>query len=92
MNTIWVKSSLSFSNGNCVEVASLPGGAIGVRNSRDPRGPVLRFTPEEWGTFVGRVRLGNSTGPEGVRLIGGGPRAGSPAAPAAIPGARSDPE
>jgi len=68
MNTIWVKSSLSFSNGNCVEVASLPGGAIGVRNSRDPRGPVLRFTPEEWGIFVCRVRLGHSTGPEGVRL------------------------
>ena len=35
MNAIWVKSSLSFSNGNCVEVASLPGGEIGVRNSRD---------------------------------------------------------
>jgi len=58
MNTIWVKSSLSFSNGNCVEVASLAGGEIGVRNSRDPGGPVLRFTPREWGTFVGRARFG----------------------------------
>jgi len=59
MNTIWVKSSLSFSNGNCVEVASLAGGEVGVRNSRDPGGPVLRFTPGEWGTFVGRARLGD---------------------------------
>ena len=40
----WIKSSLSFANGNCVEVASLAGGEIGVRNSRDRGGPVLRFT------------------------------------------------
>ena len=58
MNAIWVKSSLSFSNGNCVEVAELPGGSVGVRNSRDPAGPVLRFTPDEWDAFVGGARLG----------------------------------
>ena len=54
---IWVKSSLSFSNGNCVEVASLPAG-IGVRNSRDAGGPVLEFTPDEWRAFLGGVRNG----------------------------------
>jgi hypothetical protein len=58
MNVIWVKSSLSFSNGNCVEVASLPGDEIGVRNSRHPDGPVLTFTPAEWDAFVGGARLG----------------------------------
>jgi hypothetical protein len=58
MNVIWVKSSLSFSNGNCIEVASLPGGEIGVRDGRDPDGPVLTFTPGEWDAFVGRARLG----------------------------------
>ena len=58
MNAIWVKSSLSFSNGNCVEIAELPGGSVGVRNSRDPAGPVLRFTPDEWDAFVGGARLG----------------------------------
>ena len=58
MNAIWVKSSLSFSNGNCVEVASLPGGEIGVRDGKDPDGPVLTFTPGQWGAFVGRARLG----------------------------------
>ena len=58
MNVIWVKSSLSFSNGNCVEVARLPGDEIGVRNSRDPDGPVLTFTPREWDAFIGRARLG----------------------------------
>ncbi len=54
----WVKSSLSFANGNCVEVAYLPGGGIGVRNSRDPGGPVLRFTPDEWRAFLGGARNG----------------------------------
>jgi len=54
----WVKSSLSFANGNCVEVASLSGGAIGVRNSRDSGGAVLSFTPDEWHAFLGGVRNG----------------------------------
>ncbi len=54
----WVKSSLSFSNSNCVEVADLPGGGIGVRDSKDPGGPVLRFTPGEWHAFLGGVRKG----------------------------------
>ena len=54
----WIKSSLSYANGNCVEVASLPGGTIGVRNSKDSTGPVLRFTPREWHAFLGGVRNG----------------------------------
>ena len=54
----WIKSSLSYANGNCVEVASLPGGTIGVRNSKDAAGPVLRFTPQEWHAFLGGVRNG----------------------------------
>ncbi len=54
----WVKSSLSFSNGDCVEVASLSGGGIGVRDSKDTEGPILRFTPDEWRAFIGGVRNG----------------------------------
>jgi hypothetical protein len=54
----WIKSSLSFSNGNCVEVASLSDGEIGVRDSKDSEGPVLRFTSDEWHAFVGGVRNG----------------------------------
>jgi hypothetical protein len=54
----WVKSSLSFANGDCVEVATLPDGGIGVRDSKDSAGPVLRFTPSEWRAFVGGVRNG----------------------------------
>jgi Domain of unknown function (DUF397) len=54
----WVKSSLSFVNGNCVEVAALPDGRIGVRHSRHTHGPVLRFTPGEWHAFLAGARNG----------------------------------
>ena len=54
----WTKSSLSFANGNCVEVASLPGDQIGIRDSKDANGPVLGFTPDEWNAFLGGVRNG----------------------------------
>jgi Domain of unknown function (DUF397) len=54
----WVKSSLSYANGNCVEVAGLPDAGVGVRNSRDPDGLVLQFTPDEWSAFLGGVRNG----------------------------------
>ena len=49
---------MSFANGNCVEVAGLSGGEVGVRNSRDAGGAVLRFTPDEWHAFIGGVRNG----------------------------------
>ena len=58
----WLKSSISYANGNCVEVASLPGGEIGVRNSRDSAGPVLKFTSEEWLAFLIGVRNGEFDG------------------------------
>jgi hypothetical protein len=54
----WVKSSFSFANGNCVEVANLPQGGIGVRDSKDTEGPILRFTPDEWNAVLGGVRNG----------------------------------
>jgi hypothetical protein len=56
--TRWIKSSLSFANGNCVEVASLPDEEVGVRDSKNTAGPVLRFTPAEWHAFIGGVRNG----------------------------------
>jgi hypothetical protein len=56
--SLWIKSSLSYAAGNCVEVASLAGGQIGIRNSRDTGGPVLAFTSDEWRAFLGGVRNG----------------------------------
>jgi hypothetical protein len=52
----WIKSSLSFSNGNCVEVARLSDGRVGVRHSQHSDGPVLRFTPGEWHAFLAGAR------------------------------------
>ncbi|MFH8637007.1 MULTISPECIES: DUF397 domain-containing protein [Streptomyces] len=49
---VWVKSSASIGNGNCVEVAALAGGGVAVRNSRFPDGPALVFTTAEIEAFV----------------------------------------
>ncbi|AKL69032.1 DUF397 domain-containing protein [Streptomyces goshikiensis] len=49
---VWVKSSASIGNGNCVEVAALDGGGVAVRNSRFPDGPALVFTTAEIEAFV----------------------------------------
>lgn len=57
-DVIWKKSARSGTNGNCVEVAALSGGHVGVRDSKDRSGPVLTFTPGEWSAFVAGVRDG----------------------------------
>jgi hypothetical protein len=54
----WAKSSLSMAQGHCVEVAGLTDDIIRVRDSKNPRGAVLSFTPAEWDAFVGGVHLG----------------------------------
>ncbi len=48
----WKKASASYANGDCVEVASLPDGRVGIRDSKDPDGPVLRFSAGEWLAFL----------------------------------------
>jgi Domain of unknown function (DUF397) len=55
----WRKSSYSTGNGGaCVEVASNLPGAVAVRDSKDPHGPALIFTPGEWRTFAAGVKSG----------------------------------
>ncbi|HEY2960056.1 MAG TPA: DUF397 domain-containing protein [Actinomycetota bacterium] len=51
---MWRKSTRSYTNG-CVEVAFVDG-QVAVRDSKDPSGPVLVFTPFEWTAFLGGVR------------------------------------
>jgi hypothetical protein len=54
---IWRKSSYSGNNGDCVEVATLPGG-VAVRDSKDREGVALVFTSSEWLAFLARARNG----------------------------------
>lgn len=53
----WKKSSRSGgSGGNCVEVAALAGGRVGVRDSKDTSIPALVFTPGAWDAFAKGVK------------------------------------
>jgi hypothetical protein len=54
----WLKSSLSHANGNCVEIADLSNGQVGMRDSKDVTGPMLDFPSEEWKAFLGGIRNG----------------------------------
>lgn len=66
----WRKSGRSTNGGDCVEVAVVPGDpAVAghkadadelylIRDSKDPDGPALAFTPSEWSAFVGGVKDG----------------------------------
>ncbi|WP_461007014.1 DUF397 domain-containing protein [Streptomyces capparidis] len=48
----WTKSSHSGSTGgDCLEVAAAQG-VVAVRDSKDPDGPALTFTPEAFAAFV----------------------------------------
>lgn len=54
----WHKSTFSGQGDNCVEVASLVNGGRAVRDSKNPQGPQLTFTPGEWDAFRRGVKAG----------------------------------
>ncbi len=51
----WRKSTYSNNGGNCVEIAPGPA-TIAVRDSADPAGPKLAFTPDQWKAFTTTVK------------------------------------
>ena len=56
---VWRKASYSNSQGgNCVEVTKLADGSWMVRDSKNPAGSMLHFTPGEWVAFTAGVKDG----------------------------------
>ncbi len=53
----WRTSSRSHGNGDCVEVAAA-GALVGVRDSKDPAGPVLVVDPTGWAAFLAGIQGG----------------------------------
>ncbi|MGJ6968950.1 DUF397 domain-containing protein [Streptosporangium sp. G11] len=51
-------STLSGPNNDCVEVATNLPGFIAVRDSKDPSGPMLTFSPTAWNDFLAGIRNG----------------------------------
>jgi hypothetical protein len=56
-NAVWRRSGDAQTDA-AVEVALLDGGNVAVRDSRQPNGDVLFFTPAEWDAFVGGAKDG----------------------------------
>ncbi|MBF5000457.1 DUF397 domain-containing protein [Nocardia sp. BSTN01] len=54
----WFTSSRTNGGRECVEVAFLDGGFVGVRDSKDRTRPPLVFTPGEWRAFIGGAKDG----------------------------------
>jgi hypothetical protein len=57
----WLKAHSSSANGHCVEIASATG-KIAIRDSKDPNGPILVYTPAEFRAFLDGARKGEFDG------------------------------
>jgi hypothetical protein len=62
VTSVWKKSSYSGAHGDCVEVRSPGEHAVAVRDSKDPLGPALAFTPQAWSAFLDVVVTGALAG------------------------------
>ena len=58
---MWIKSSYSYACGNCVEVQR-EGSSVSVRDCKDPSGPVLTFTLDQWKAFIAGCRASEFDG------------------------------
>ncbi|MFG3614401.1 DUF397 domain-containing protein [Nocardia sp. NPDC047654] len=57
-NAQWFKSSYSDGGEACVEIAWIDTRRVGVRDSKNPTGPALIFTPGQWDAFTACVAGG----------------------------------
>ncbi|MBG0857381.1 DUF397 domain-containing protein [Streptomyces sp. TRM72054] len=56
----WSKPWSDDAGGACVEVLKLDDGRVAVRQSTDPEGPALVFTPLEVSSFLTGVKAGEA--------------------------------
>jgi hypothetical protein len=54
----WRKSSFSNGGGACVEVATNLPGMVGLRDSKNPYGPMLVITADAWHACTAGIRDG----------------------------------
>lgn len=54
----WFTSTRTSGGKDCVEVAHLRSGLVGVRDSKNRTGPALVFTPGQWDAFTAVVSNG----------------------------------
>ena len=59
----WQTSSFSMGAGNCLQVRRAVSGIVVVRNSRDPEGSMVSFTPAEWDAFIAGAKAGEFDAP-----------------------------
>jgi hypothetical protein len=56
----WRKAKASgANNGNCLEVAPLSGGRVGIRDSESPEKPPFVVRPEVWDAFIDGAKRGD---------------------------------
>ncbi|GAA1883924.1 DUF397 domain-containing protein [Streptantibioticus ferralitis] len=62
----WIKSTYSNGGGGeCIEWSpktALASGTVPIRDSKDPHGPALRFSPDAWASFISAVNAGEFPG------------------------------
>jgi hypothetical protein len=61
LSTTWRKSTRSNADGSCVEVRR-ERDEVHVRDTKNQRGPILRFTTDSWREFVADVQEGHFDG------------------------------
>ena len=59
-NASWRRSTRSGNSGNCVEVADNLTHVVAVRDSKDPTGPALTFSPVAWAAFTTTLRANHA--------------------------------
>lgn len=59
--TPWVRATWSTGNGGACVECRRHHDMIEVRDSKDPDGPSLRFTPREWAAFLDGATKGEFT-------------------------------